>query len=539
LPWQNHLSLLPDVVEMFDYVIVGAGSAGCVLADRLSESGQFSVLLLEAGGSDWNPFVHMPAGIAQLSKFPGMSWNYDTQAEPNLDGRSLYWPRGKLLGGSSSINAMCYIRGHKSDYDHWAALGNAGWAYSDVLAYFRKSECNSRGADAFHGDSGPLHVSDLRHTNLLSHAFIDAAQQAGFAANSDFNGAQQAGFGLFQVTQNNGRRCSTAASFLARARTRRNFTLRTHAQALGLEFTGSRATGVRYLHHGSSQTVHAAREVLLSGGAINSPQLLLLSGIGDVTALRQLGIKPRIDLPGVGKNLQDHLDICTLNYCNQKITYDSASDVMVGLEYLCTGGGIGSSNIAESGGFAASRYAQADVPDLQFHFVPALLEDHGRTRPAGQGFTLHVCALRPESRGEITLASSDPLAKARMQPNYLSAGQDLNIMLDGMRISRDIFAAKSLAAFTDKEFLPGREVQTEAELTAFIRRKAETIYHPVGTCKMGHDPLAVVDDQLRVHGALGLRVVDASIMPTLIGGNTNAPTIMIAERAADLILAAA
>jgi choline dehydrogenase len=531
------------MAQMFDYIIVGAGSAGCVLADRLSESGQFSVLLLEAGGSDWNPFVHMPAGIAQLSKFPGMSWNYDTEAQAALSGRKLYWPRGKLLGGSSSINAMCYIRGHKSDYDHWADLGNTGWDFASVLPYFRKSECNSRGSDAFHGDSGPLHVSDLRHTNVLSHAFVDAAQQAGFAANSDFNGADQAGFGFFQVTQNNGRRCSTAASFLARARFRRNFTLRMHAQALDLVFEGSRATGVRYLRHGRVQVATAAREVILSGGAINSPQLLMLSGIGAETALRAAGVKVKLNLPGVGQNLQDHLDVCTLNYCNSKVTYDSASDFMVGMEYLFTGGGIGSSNIAEAGGFAASRYASktpggAALPDIQFHFVPALLEDHGRTRPAGQGFTVHACALRPESRGEIALASSDPLAKALMRPNYLSAPHDLKVMLEGMRISRDIFAAPSLAKFTSKEFLPGAELKTQAQLCDYIRHKAETIYHPVGTCKMGADKAAVVDAQLRVHGTQGLRVVDASVMPTLIGGNTNAPTIMIAERASELILAA-
>jgi choline dehydrogenase len=523
---------------MYDYIVVGAGSAGCVLADRLSESGQYSVLLLEAGGSDWNPFVHMPAGIAQLNKFRGISWNYDTEAQAELNNRKMYWPRGKLLGGSSSINAMCYIRGHKSDYDHWRDLGNPGWGYGDVLPYFRKSENNSRGADEFHGDSGPLHVSDLRHTNVLSHAFIDAAQEAGFAANTDFNGAEQAGFGLYQVTQNNGRRCSTAASFLARARTRRNFTLRTHAQALGLVFDGTRATGVRYLRQGRVQIATAAREVLLSGGAINSPQLLMLSGIGEEIALRAAGIKPMLNLMGVGKNLQDHLDICTLNYCNAKVTYDTASDFMVGMEYLCTGGGIGSSNIAEAGGFASSRYAQAGRPDLQFHFVPALLEDHGRTRPAGQGFTVHTCALRPESRGEIALASNDPLAKALMRPNYLSAEADLKTMLDGLRISRDLFAAKSLAKFTASEFLPGAALTTPAELSAFIRQKAETIYHPVGTCKMGADEMAVVDAQLRVHGTLGLRVVDASIMPTLIGGNTNAPTIMIAERVSELILAA-
>ena len=522
---------------MYDYIIVGAGSAGCVLADRLSESGQHQVLLLEAGGRDWNPFVHMPAGIAQLNKFRSISWNYETEPEPHLDERKLYWPRGKLLGGSSSINAMCYIRGHRSDYDHWASLGNPGWSYDEVLPYFKRAQHQERGGDSYHGVGGPLNVQDLRHSNPLSHAFIEAAVASGQLRNPDFNGAEQAGFGFYQVTQKNGRRCSTATSYLKRARSRSNFRMITNAAVTGIEFDRERAVAVRFNRRGKLERALAGREILLSGGTINSPQLLMLSGIGPADELRGHGLRPRLDLPGVGKNLQDHLDVCTLQYCTQPITYDKTNDVAIALEYLFTGGGIGSSNIAEAGGFAMSRYSDGARPDLQFHFVPALLENHGRTRTPGRGYTIHACQLRPESRGEIRLLSADPLAKPAMLPNYLSAPQDMRVLLDGIRISRDIFAAAPFGPYRGHEYLPGAGVTSEAALQAFVRARAETIYHPVGTCKMGSDAMAVVDAQLRVRGALGLRVVDASIMPTLIGGNTNAPTIMIAEKASQMILA--
>lgn len=524
---------------MYDYIIVGAGSAGCVMAERLSRDGRFSVLVVEAGGHDWHPFVHMPAGIAQLVKYESLNWSYYTEPQAELNDRKLYWPRGKLLGGSSSINAMCYIRGHAADYDGWAAAGNPGWDFQSMLKYFRQSEANTRGADAWHGDRGLLSVSDLRHTNPLSRHFIDAAVAAGFHENRDFNGAKQEGFGFYQVTQKDGRRCSTAAGYLAAARERPHVELLTKAQVTRIEISHDRATGIEVRRKGKLERYSCAREVILAGGAINSPQLLLLSGIGPAAQLRQLGVPVRLDLHGVGANLQDHLDICLLQHCNQPITYDRPNEAMLALEYMLTRSGIGSSNIAEAGGFARTRLASDARPDVQFHFVPAFLDDHGRNRLPGHGFTLHCCQLRPHSRGWLKLASADPLAKPLMQPDYLSHPADLPVLLEGLKLSREIFAQSPLRAFAGAEVFPGAARQSDAELTDFIRAKAETIYHPVGTCRMGTDDGSVVDPQLRVHGMQGLRVVDASIMPTLIGGNTNAPVVAIAEKAADAVLAAA
>lgn len=524
---------------MYDYIIVGAGSAGCVLANRLSADGRFRVLLLEAGGRDWHPFVHMPAGLAKLVAFKSMNWNYSTEPEPNLDNRRLYWPRGRLLGGSSSINAMCYIRGQRADYDEWAALGNPGWSWSEVLPYFRRSEANQRGTDNLHGGSGPLSVENLRHTNPLSHAFIAAALATGQPANADFNGPEQQGFGFYQVTTRNGQRCSSAVGYLREAMQRPNLSVITKAQATRVLFDHQRAVGVEVRVGRRMERFEAAREVLLAGGAINSPQLLMLSGVGPADHLREQGLGVRIDLPGVGGNLHDHLDICVLRHCKQPITYDRTNDLMVALKYYFGRSGVGTSNIAESGGFACSRYASDGRPDLQYHFVPAMLDDHGRNRLPGYGFTLHACQLRPGSRGRISLASADPLAAPRIVGNYLSAPEDLPMMLEGIRLTREIFAASPLAPFAGDEFIPGPGVTSAADLASFVRRKAETIYHPVGTCKMGNDASAVVDHELRVRGASGLRVVDASIMPRLVSGNTNAPTIMIAEKASDLILEAA
>lgn len=520
---------------MFDYVIVGAGSAGCVLANRLTTNPNTRVLLLEAGGRDWNPFIHMPAGLSRLVNHQGLNWNYDTAPQAELNNRPLYWPRGKVLGGSSSINAMCYIRGQAEDYDHWRSLGNEGWGYHDVLPYFLKSEDNSRGAGNYHGAGGPLSVSDLRHTNKLSHAFVEAGTQLGFPQNPDFNGARQAGFGFYQVTQRNGRRCSTATGYLDPVRERDNLTIRLRAQALELLFDGQRVRGIRYHHQGKDHEVEAG-EVLLCGGAINSPQLLMLSGVGPADHLRGHGIRIRHDLPGVGANLQDHLDICILQACTRPITYDQPNEIAIGLNYWLTHSGVGSSNVAEAGAFIASGLNHDKRPDIQLHFVPAQLDDHGRNRLPGHGYTVHACYLRPKSRGHIRLRSADPEQAPAIDPRYLSKQHDIDAMLAAARIAREVLAAPAFDEYRGAEILPGRDCRSDEQLLDFIRRKAETIYHPVGTCKMGQDDDAVVDQHLRVHGLSGVRVVDASIMPELISGNTNAPTIMLAEKIADHLL---
>jgi choline dehydrogenase len=524
----------------FDYVIVGAGSAGCVLANRLSADSRCRVLLLEAGGRDWNPFIHMPAGIAQLVNHRALNWDYYTEPEPQLGGRRLWWPRGRVLGGSSSINAMCYTRGQREDYDGWAASGCDGWDYASVLPYFRRAEDQARGADAFHGTGGPLAVQDLRHTNPLSGVFIAAAQAIGLPANEDFNGATQEGVGYYQVTQRDGRRCSAAVGYLRPALSRPNLRVATGALVHRVLFEGTRAVGVEYSRGG---TVHRSTcaEVVLAGGAINSPHLLMLSGIGPADELRLRGIVPRLDLPGVGANLQDHLDYCVLYKCRVPITYDftKVGEALVGLRYLFTGAGPGSSNVAEAGGFVRTAAARDARPDAQLHFVPAQLDDHGRHRMPGHGYTIHTCVLRPASRGRLTLRSASPADKVAIHANYLSEPADLDALVAGIRLVREIGAAAPFDPYRANEVFPGEHRATTDAIVASIREKAETIYHPVGTCRMGSDGDAVVDTQLRVRGVTGLRVVDASVMPSLVSGNTNAPTIMIAERVADLMLGAA
>jgi len=519
----------------YDYIVVGAGSAGCVMANRLSENSSNRVLLLEAGGPDYNPFIHMPAGLAQLANNTKINWTYKTEPQEGLNQRQLFWPRGKVLGGSSSINAMIYTRGQHEDYDHWAALGNSGWSFESVLPYFLKAENQQRGASDFHATGGPLPVQNLKYVNPLSHTFLQACTQLGYTLNDDFNGPQQAGVGIYQVTQRNGQRCSTASAYLKPALNRANLNVLTRATAERLVLENGRVNGVE-VSHKDQQHRFFGGEIILCGGAINSPQILMLSGIGPADHLQATGIGVNHELAGVGQNLQDHLDICTLVSSSSRKTYDKINQALAGIRYLFGKNGPATSNIAEAGGFVTSSLAADDRPDIQFHFVPAMLDDHGRNILPGRGMTIHACQLRPESRGEIRLNSTDPTRAPAIQPNYLQTGHDLDMMLECARWSKEIFNQDAFSPFRDGFIYPEESVQTKAEQIDFIRRKAETIYHPIGTCKMGNDPMAVVDSELKVHGLDNLHVVDASIMPTLVSGNTNAPVIMIAERCASTIL---
>lgn len=522
----------------YDYIIVGAGSAGCVLANRLAARRDLRVLLLEAGGRDSSPFIHMPAGIARLAGNPRVDWGYYTEPEPHLLGRRLYWPRGRVLGGSSSINAMCYTRGHAGDYDEWARLVDEQWSYANVLPYFRKSEGQAHSGSNYHGAGGPLSVESLKFRNPLSEVFVAAGVERGLERNPDFNGPRQEGVGFYQVTQRNGRRCSSARAYLRPALSLANLSVRTHCLVTRVLFRGSRAIGVEYRQDGELRTAYAEREVVLSAGAVASPQLLLLSGVGPADALQGLGIRVIVPSADVGRCLHDHLDFCTLYKSTRPITYDFSAwqEAAVALRYLFTRSGPGVTNVAEAGAFVRTALAIDERPDVQLHFVPAQLDDHGRNRLPGHGFTVHACALRPASRGHITLRSNRPDDAPVIEANYLSAGTDMDILLEGIALSREIVHSRAFTPFRGKEVFPGERARTRQELEAVVRRKAETIYHPAGSCRMGNDAGAVVDSQLRVRGAEGLRVVDASVMPRLIGGNTNAPTIMIAEKAADALL---
>ena len=532
----------------FDYVIVGGGTAGCVLAARLSEDPNNQVCLIEAGGEGRDLLIRLPAGVVAM--MPGKplkinNWAFETTPQPGLMNRKGYQPRGKALGGSSAINAMLYVRGNREDYDEWASLGCTGWAFKDVLPYFIKTENNERGASALRGNQGPLQVSNQKSPRPISKAFIKACADQGIPANDDYNGPEQAGAFLYQVTQfhdkdKNGQRCSAAAAYLHPVMSRKNLTVLTGAQARRILFEGKKAVGVEYQQGGQIQEVHARREVLLCGGAFNSPQLLMLSGVGPEAELKRHQIEPVQVLPGVGQNLQDHLD-CILSYTSKdKDLFGIGLGALVTqigqfLQWKRDGTGLLSTPFAEGGAFFKSS-PEVARPDLQLHFCISVVDDHARKLHLGYGFSCHVCVVRPKSRGEVFLNSANPLDAPGIDPKFLSDERDLELMREGVKTMRKILQAPALEHYRNKEIYT-EGMQTDADIDAHIRGRADTIYHPVGTCKMGVDALAVVDPQLRVHGLQNLRVVDASIMPRLIGGNTNAPTFMIAEKAADMILA--
>jgi choline dehydrogenase len=527
--------------EKFDYVIVGAGSAGCVLADRLTEGGDHRVLLLEYGGSDRSIFIQMPSALSIPMNMDKYNWFYHTEPEPHLDGRRLHTPRGKVLGGSSSINGLVYIRGHAQDFEGWTTQGAAGWSYRDVLPYFRRAETRQEGGNVYRGNRGKLHTRYGTLQNPLHSAWLAAGREAGYPHTADVNGFQQEGFGRMDMTVGGGRRCSAANAYLRPAMRRPNLEVRTHALATRIIFESRRAAVLEYVRGETTHRVRIGRELILCGGPINSPQLLKLSGVGPATELRTLGIPIIHDLPGVGENLQDHLEFYFQVACKEPITLYSSiglwNRALIGARWLLRKDGLGATNHFETCGFIRSRPG-VPYPDIQYHFLPMAVAYDGSTLAQEHGFQAHVGPMRSKSRGWVRLASTDPKDKPRIRFNYLSDPEDVIEMRACVRLTREIFAQPAFDRYRGREIQPGSEVEGDAEIDGFIRAKVESAYHPSCTCKMGgaHDPLAVVGPDTRVHGLEGLRVVDSSIMPTVTTGNLNAPTIMLAEKASDHIL---
>ncbi|GAA3838381.1 choline dehydrogenase [[Pseudomonas] carboxydohydrogena] len=527
--------------DQFDYIVVGAGSAGCVLANRLSADGRHKVLLLEAGPKDNYLWIHIPIGYGKTMFHKAYNWGFYTDPEPNMKGRRIYWPRGRGLGGSSSINGLIFVRGQRQDYDHWAQLGNAGWDWKSVLPYFMKSEHNSRGASATHSDKGPLWSSDIGGKHELMEAIIRGANEMGVPRNDDFNSGDQEGVGYYQLFTHNGWRISSAVAYLKPARDRANLRIETDAHTTGVILEGRRAVGVRYVQNGVVREARAAREVILSAGSLQSPQILQLSGIGPASLLQRHGIGVVHDLPGVGQNLQDHLQLRLMYKVSKPITTNDDlrtlfSQAKIGLQWLLTRTGPLGIGINQ-GGLFTKILPGSETPDIQFHFGTLSADMAGGKPHPWSGCTFSVCQLRPESRGSVEIKSADPMEPPSMRPNYLDAETDRICAVESIKYARRLASTSALKPYLVEEYKPGADVRTDGEILDFAREYGATIFHPTGTCKMGSDPMAVTDARLRVHGIGGLRVVDCSIMPTLVSGNTHAPAVMIAEKASDMILA--